>query len=381
MQQSSRPQKYNEELQAVRAIAICMVLVSHASALFPWNNAHWQQVGQGFYIGVDLFLCLSGYVISKGVAQNLLTLSGNAFWRETAAFWVRRLYRITPSAWLWLFFPLICYSIANGHISRNDLSDAVAVLVHVANFRNYECAWITKQCGGFGPYWSLSLEEQFYLLLPFLFLIFRRRIHYALFALVLVQLFIPRAPGANVLGAMKTDALMLGVLLALWSETASYRIFDPSLTSSRLRFVVPPILVGCMIGLARYEPVPFFIGMVAIVSALIIWLCSYDRGYFIPSGVVRRCMVWVGERSFAIYLIHPFAYWATNIGMRTLYPDTQFAGNYTLRFALSAILLTLVCAEFNYRFVEKPLRRRGVQRAEAIKAAAERPDSTPRAAA
>lgn len=366
--QTQTQAKYNDELQAVRAIAIGLVLISHLSGLFPWNNGFWKQLGQGFYVGVDLFLCLSGYVITKGLHRHLADAGKDRFWRETAAFWVRRLYRITPSAWLWLLIPLVCYSLANHRVSGNDLSDVISALVHVANIRSYMCAWAgAGPCGGFGHYWSLSLEEQFYLVLPFLFLLFRRRIALALIILVLVQVFLPR-PLGHVLGAIKTDALLLGVLIALWSESGSYRVFDPSLGSSRLRFVVPGMLIFCLVGLARYQPVPFFIGMVAVVSSLIIWLCSYDRGYFMKDGFARRGLAWVGDRSFAIYLIHPFAFWAVNFIMRALYPDVQFDGKYTLRFALAALILILACAELNYRFIELPLRRRGASRAKAIAA-------------
>lgn len=358
--------KKNEELQAVRAIAIALVIVSHLVNLFPWG-ADWGVIGKGFYVGVDLFLCLSGYVITKSLRGQLLTSTGDAFWRQVAAFWVRRLYRITPSAWVWIVIPFVSYTAYYGTINPVHLSDAVAAVVHVANIRSWECAWVPGQgpCGGFGHYWSLSLEEQFYLLLPFLFLVFRKRVHLALIAIVLAQVFLPR-PLGNVLGAIKTDALMLGVLLALWSDASSYRIFDPRLTASRLRFILAPLLVACLVGMARYEPVPFFLGMVAVVSAVIVWICSYDKGYFMADGPLRRGLAWIGERSFAIYLIHPFAFWLTGPVMRAIYPGVEFTGSYTVRFAAVGAVLTLVLAELSYRLIETPFRARGALRSQRV---------------
>lgn len=358
--------KRNDELQAVRAIAILIVLVSHAPVLFRWGEGHWAAIGKGFYVGVDLFLCLSGYVITKSLRGRLLTTSGADFWREVAAFWVRRLYRITPSAWVWLAIPLVAYSVAAGRVEGANVSDVLSALFHVANIRSWQCAWVARSgCGEFGYYWSLSLEEQFYLLLPFLFLAFRKRVHLVLLAIVLAQVFLPR-PLGSVFGPIKTDALMIGVLLALWSEHPTYRVFDPRLTASRLKFVLPPLLVVGLVGFARYEPVPFFLGMVAVVSGLIIWICSYDRGYFIADGPVRRCLAWIGERSFAIYLVHTFAFWLTWQIMRVLYPGVEFNGTFTFRFAVMALALTLVMSELSYRLIELPFRARGASRSAAI---------------
>ncbi|MDT6960128.1 acyltransferase [Cupriavidus sp. SZY C1] len=357
--------KYNEELQAVRAIAIGMVLIAHSAGLFVWDQAGWAQVGKGFLVGVDLFLCLSGYVITKSVATTLLKAQGTDFWRAAAAFWVRRIYRITPSAWIWLAIPMIAFTLHRGYSSA-DMADMIASVMHVQNIRVWFCFWAKEgTCGSFGLYWSLSLEEQFYLLLPFVFLFCGRRLVPVLVALVIVQVFYPK-PLGHFLGAVRTEALLIGVLLAIWTERASYKIFDPSLTASRLRFILPPLLLLCLVGVVRYAFVPFYFGLAAVVAGLIIWLCSYDRGYFIPAGVVRSGLVWIGERSFAIYLIHLFAFWLTARVMEQIYPGVAFNGTFTVRFLVLGLVLTVLLAELSYRFIEVPFRRRGAMRATQI---------------
>lgn len=363
---SIRGQKrYNDEIQALRAIAICLVLVSHVATLFPWNREGWLAIGKGFYVGVDLFLCVSGYVIAKSLGRKLIDADGDGFWRQTAAFWVRRLYRITPSALAWLLIPMLFYSLVQGY-NRDDTVDIVSALVHVANFRSWQCAWVEKEhCGSFGHYWSLSLEEQFYLLLPFVMFFFRRRLYIVLAAAVIVQVFLPR-PLGSVFGAIKTDALLLGVLLAMWSGTSSYRIFEPRISPLPVRFVIPVLAVACLVGMTRYEPVPFFIGMAAAVSAVIVWLCSYDSGYFMGDGFLRKALVWIGERSFAIYLIHPFSFWLTKQFFERLYPGVEFGGTYTFRFAVAGIVILLALAEASYRLIEIPFRQRGVVRAQRL---------------
>jgi len=342
-----------------------MVLIAHSAGLFIWNQEGWAQIGKGFLVGVDLFLCLSGYVITKSVATTLLRAEGIDFWRATAAFWVRRLYRITPSAWLWLAIPMAAFTLQRGYSSA-DLADIIASVMHIQNVRVWFCFWAKEgTCGSFGLYWSLSLEEQFYLLLPFVFLFFRRRLAPILVVLVVIQVFYPK-PIGHFLGAVRTEALLIGVLLAIWSDRASYEVFNPSLTASRLRFILPPLLLLCLIGVVRYAFVPFYFGLAAVVAGAIVWLASYDRGYFIPAGIVRSAMVWVGERSFAIYLIHLFAFWLTARIMERIYPGVSFNGTFTLRFLLLGMSLTFFLAELSYRFVEVPFRKKGAIRATRI---------------
>jgi peptidoglycan/LPS O-acetylase OafA/YrhL len=77
--------------------------------------------------------------------------------------------------------------------------------------------------------------------------------------------------------------------------------------------------------------------------------------------LLGRLLVWLGARSYAIYLIHMFAYrfcfeaWSRHAAAHGHTLD----GTDTLRLLLSAIVLTLLLAELNFRFIEEPLRRRG----------------------
>ncbi|OUL82341.1 acyltransferase family protein [Paraburkholderia hospita] len=357
----------NDEIQVLRAIAILMVLFFHSRALFSWHWDALADASQGFWSGVDLFLCVSGYVIAKTMAPRFRDSRGEAFWREAGAFWVRRLYRITPSAWLWVVVPITIGMVLGQGVKPNDLSDFAAIALHVANIHFYECGRGSGLCGQFVNYWSLALEEQFYLVLPLLFLMFRKSTVYVLISLVLLQLFIPRGPGTSILNVLKTDALLFGVLIAMFSGTNIYRILDPNLRSSKFRFIIPPLLLFCLVAVPRYEVVSFYTGLLAIVCAIIVWLCSYNRGYFFPFRLVMRPLKWIGDRSYAIYLIHgPMVVLTREIWQRICPPVGPFGGSYTLRFSLTAAILIFGLADLNFRFVERPLRRRGKRYADRI---------------
>lgn len=360
----------NQEIQALRAIAIALVVTGHLHGLFFWDT-RWLGIGSGLWVGVDLFLCVSGYVIARNLIPRLAGKSGTAFWRETAAFWVRRLYRITPSAWLWLALPLAIspwlVQAGSRGLGAPNLADAAAALLHVANFHFYDCTRGLGQCGDFALYWSLSLEEQFYLLLPLLVLLLRKWLVPALIAAVLAQVFVQRAVWADGLWFVRSDAIMLGVLIAIFSHTSTWRALDPRLSASRFRFAIPLLLLFGLIATTRYNIVSFSTGLAAVVSAIIVWLCSYQAGYFIRSPLLLRALGWVGDRSYAIYLIHIPAFWVTRELWARLSPmGTVFDASFTLPFALSAATLTLVLAELNYRLVEEPLRQRGAERAKRI---------------
>jgi peptidoglycan/LPS O-acetylase OafA/YrhL len=107
--------------------------------------------------------------------------------------------------------------------------------------------------------------------------------------------------------------------------------------------------------------------MVALISAILVFFASYDRDYLFPAGPLKQVMLWFGSRSYALYLIHIPAFFATRELWFRIEPEgTVFDGTFTLRFALTAGLLLLVFTELNYRFVEVPLRRRGARIAQRI---------------
>ncbi|AOK32154.1 hypothetical protein AQ611_22125 [Burkholderia singularis] len=365
-------EKMNQEIQVLRAIAILIVVAHHAVGLFFWAPQKWEEIGGGMWVGVDLFFCVSGYVIAKGLYPRIRDKEGVDFWRETGAFWLRRLYRITPSAWLWVALPMVIgpfllKTVGSGQFTSGNLADAISIAFHVQNFHAYQCSIGIGPCGDFATYWTLSLEEQFYLLLPFIVLLSGHRLVPVLVTLVVAQFFFNRPQWGNLLAFVRTDAILLGVLLAIFSETNVYKALDPKLTLSKFRFVIPPLLIFCLIGAARYGIVSFYTGIVALISAVIVWICSYDKGYFMRDGIARKALSWIGTRSYAIYLIHNPVYWTTReIWLHIGPTGTQFNDSFTLKFLFTAIPMILILAELNFRFIEEPLRRKGSAKAKRI---------------
>jgi peptidoglycan/LPS O-acetylase OafA/YrhL len=360
------------DIELLRGIAILFVLIEH----LPFNLVVWRSPTLivlhsyfGLWTGVDLFFAISGFVIARSLLPALDRCGDPvAFWNATIAFWIRRGWRLLPAAWLWLAF-LLAASIwfnrsgAFGTFAVN-LSMTVAALLDFANIHISQRLTNHLTLGAAFPYWSLSLEEQFYFILPLLAFIVRTRLPILAGLLVAGQLFLPRQEMTDLVN-LRSDGLLLGVLIAIWTQHPTHRQCEPTgLAHSRwgrLAILVMPLWLLSGMGSNTMNLVPFRFGMVALLSALLVFIASYDRDYLLRDGALKRLFTWFGSRSYSLYLTHIPAYFATReLWWRIEPPGTDFGtGAFAGRFALTAIILLFCFSEFTFRMVETPLRRRG----------------------
>ena len=123
-----------------------------------------------------------------------------------------------------------------------------------------------------------------------------------------MQLLLVRTP---LLMVVRTDALALGVLLAMWSVQPSYQRFQPTFLRRPWVGTSALIVIGLLMSYLATDPFSashYRIGAIAILSALLVWIASYNRDYLLPAGRLQRLMAWVGSRSYGIYMIHIPAY-------------------------------------------------------------------------
>ncbi len=356
------------DIEVLRAVAVLAVLYQHAGNLLPWTSASLERAYDclGGSFGVDLFFAVSGFVIARDLVPRLLQARerGQA-WRVVLAFWVRRIWRLWPSAWLWLGLILVAVvgfnrSGAFGGLPANLEATAAGVLQY-ANFR-FAQNFMVHELGASFVYWSLSLEEQFYLAFPVLILLFRRRLVWFLLMFALVQMATPRLQSP--LMVFRTDALALGVLIALWSGRPSWRAGLPALLAlgraGRLALAGLALLAMALL-CSRLEPTPYAVGLIALLSAALVLLASHDRDLLLADGPLRRVLLWVGARSYALYLIHIPAFFATRELFFRLLPGEPPGVGLALAHGACTLVLLLGLAEANYRLVETPLRRHGAR--------------------
>ena len=372
MQGTYHSARKNLDIEVLRAIAVLMVLVDHIDFLVFWNGSIAGKVHAvtSLWGGVDLFFCISGFVITQ---LFLREVRGGPFMEFALPFWVRRIYRIWPSAIFNVLLVLAASLLFNRSGAYGDpkgnFFDAVSVVMQVANFHWYDCS-ISRggYCGVNTVYWSLSLEEQFYLVFPFLFFFLSRSaLKTVLLAIIGFLFFTARQP-QTFLWETRIDALAWGALIAITHASACERKLQPRFLTSKVRAVFTTVLLsGLIASLGTNMVVLFQTGLIALLSAGLVWIASFNEQYTFPAGKLRNFLVWTGSRSYALYLVHPFAARATREIFFRWYPGQAFDDHFLLRFLLVGASLTFAMAEANYRLLETPLRRRGIRLAREFK--------------
>jgi peptidoglycan/LPS O-acetylase OafA/YrhL len=278
-------------LDGLRAVSILMVLFAHGlgyehTAHWPaWFTRYgaWTEVYGTF--GVDVFFVISGFLITTLLLKErekhgLISLR---------SFYIRRAYRILPAAYV------VTIAIAIVWHHRVRLSDVVCSLLYVQNYK-------TAPSWPLGHMWSLAVEEQFYLLWPFLLnRFFRHRYKILIAAMMISPLFrggaawlgFPQQATQWFPGAM--GALATGCMLALLDGKAAEWLGR----ADRWFF---PVLIGTL-------AIPQFSYPHGVHRVLMLTLQSLGIAFCIEHCVRKRFwilnwkpVVWVGVLSYSIYL-------------------------------------------------------------------------------
>ncbi|MCB0985334.1 MAG: acyltransferase [Ilumatobacter sp.] len=350
-------------LDGLRAIAIGLVVVHNYLHKADGRLSSLR----GGYLGVTVFFVLSGFLISS-----LLLVEEESTGRvRFGSFYLRRAYRLLPAMLLALAF-LLGIGWATGEAWGPQMVRAGSVLGYVFNWWHGS----SPLPDGWGPLWSLSVEEQFYLVWPLLlaallWLVGRRATGRQRTDRVAAV----TAVGALGLAAWRTlawwggetesplynhthfraDALLIGAALAVVVH-GRRELMDRARAAERWFFpVVAAVCVLAVVG-SRADPESrpgWMLGpgmtLVAVLAAVMTMLAITA-----PSGsptrrvLDARWMVWIGTRSYAIYLLHePMA---AAVGHAT--------GHGGAVVAAVSLVLTLAVAEASYRWLEQPVLRR-----------------------
>lgn len=375
---SVRPYEANRRyilpgLDGLRAIAVLLVIVYH----------FWPTILPGGMIGVDIFFVISGFLITS-----LLLREGALNGRiALGSFWVRRARRLLPAIALMILVLGPVSLIVGGDIQVNLGRQLLGAATFSSN-------WISIFAGNdyfaqtspelFTNFWSLAVEEQFYVLWPLLIvasglLLGRRWRHFS----AVMVLGILASLGAAAFLLMNgtpisriyygTDThlygLLLGALLAFarpWSlyppmgKKALYRVAQPFGLIAFTRVMVSWLSLFALIPYAILVPesapgaIPWGLFGASLLALGVIqgMLPDMLAG---ASEALRRLLNfaplrWVGERSYGLYLWH----WPLAVVMHyVLGADRSPLVN------VGVLVATFAIAEMSYRWVETPIRRRG----------------------
>ncbi|WP_138452162.1 acyltransferase family protein [Pseudomonas edaphica] len=364
----SSPHKINGEIEVLRGLSVTLVMCAHIPVFFPWLSAYWWPVFQHahFWFGVDIFFAISGFVVTSSLLRQIETNKEDSKIKTIASFAIRRFFRLIPLSWAALIFVFILSLTWNSTgifgTTLGILGDAVSVVFYSANWHAYQCVKeVTPLCGINAHYWSLSLEEQFYIILPLTMLFLRK--YLLLVCLVLIAIQFPMEREIfSALWITRIDPILWGVAIALIKNTDLYKQIKPTVMSdAKSRWALIVTLLVSMSVLAGGKVISFSVGLLGISSGLLVLIASYNEGLLFAGLAKNRVLLWLGSRSYALYLLHSVAFFivieacSRLAGSRAL---IETAG-YTLALAVGGTLTTVVLVEVAHRFIEVAFRRLG----------------------
>jgi peptidoglycan/LPS O-acetylase OafA/YrhL len=346
--------KYRPDIDGLRAIAVLGVVFYHADLGFP-----------GGYVGVDVFFVISGYLITSLILKELK--SGHF---SMLNFWERRARRILPALAV-----LVAVVLALGWFVMLPADyetlgkQTIALVFFSSNIKFWMESGYFDSLASEKPLlhtWSLSLEEQFYLVIPIL----------------LGLLFKLRRSGwvVPVLGGICLVSFSLSIFWVEHQREAAFYLLPARAwelgVGSLVAFCVPVSRVWVRNGMAWLGLLgilcPFFFyssqtpfpGLAALPpvagAALLIWSgMAFEKNSsapFLTRVLAVRPFVWIGLISYSLYLWH----WP-------LFAFTKYFWNSTPSPPINSLLVaaSFFLAWLSYRFVEQPFRTRKTIRSRA----------------
>ena len=330
------------QIQGLRAVAAILVTVFHAR-LVP-----------GGFIGVDIFYVISGYLIT-GLILREIEKTGTL---DLRSFYQRRIKRLLPTSVFVLFVTAIFAWILFPPITRDALGrDLFAAAAYISN---YLFAWwqndyqnLNATPSPFIHYWSLAVEEQFYLVWPLFILFLARYGKKVIFAGIaittllslLFSIYLTQVAPIWAFYSLPTRAWELGFGALL--------LFLPE-TKKKIRILPWLGFFGIAISSFNFNENTAFPGKNALVPVLATVFLMASIKYWPPlfnDLANSRLSQWLGAISYPLYLWH----WPALV-----LPSSALGRPLRFYERFLCILLTIVLAHYTSKYVEEPLRHKNL---------------------
>ncbi|MEI8083089.1 MAG: acyltransferase family protein, partial [Actinomycetes bacterium] len=363
-----RKRHLRTDVQGLRAIAVLVVVAFHAGLPIP-----------GGFIGVDVFFVISGFVISSMFIRER-EVRGSINWKR---FYSRRFRRLLPAlavatsvtAIIAVFLQSAVDPFGGQKLTAKTGLGATFFVANAVLYRipAHDYFGIGLETDALLNTWSLSVEEQFYVIFPLLMIVA------SLLAYRYSSRWKPLAAAMAVVVAVVSLVLCIVLTFDIVhipgiADSRGMAFYSPftrawefafgafiAFSAGRLallpRFVLATagwvgfaVLAFSLFSLNSNSAFPGFVALLPVVAAMLMIIAGAG-GYHQRGDIGRYLstppMTWIGDRSYSWYLWH----WPLIVFAAILLPDVP-------RFALVAAVFSLFPAALAYRYVENPIRRR-----------------------
>ena len=336
--------KYRPEIDGLRAFAVVAVIINHFN----------KDILPSGYLGVDIFFVISGYVITSSLADR----KSKNFLDFLAGFYERRIKRLLPALLIFVLITSFLISVFNP-VPGVALGLGWRSLLGISNINLYQTATDyfaeSTELNPFTHTWSLGVEEQFYLLFPFLIWFSgfgqqKQKGARTLFLLAgtlsiaslinFVYLYPVNQPAAYFLMPSRFWEMAAGCLIYIGYQKRAK-------IEKTLELIPPMIVVVAMIGVMFLPNQAAVSATISIVALTAVLIASLKKGTAAFGFFTDKNVVYIGLISFSLYLWHwtvlSISRWT--IGIHWWSVPVQVG-------------LMFLLAEASYKWVETPLRRR-----------------------
>lgn len=346
-----KPQ-YRPEIDTLRAVAVMAVIIYHAK-IYLFGNL----IFSGGFLGVDIFFIISGYLITSIILKELIEKESFSF----RSFYEKRARRIFPAL---LFIMLVSIPFSWVYLYPVDLINFSKSILYSLGFgSNFYFHFSGLEYGSpegllkpFLHTWSLSVEEQYYILFPIglvtVFKYFRKHLIYFLLICFVISLLLADWGSKNYVSSTfyflhtRIWELICGSIIAYFEIKQGHR--DQNKILCHVLPVIGLILISYSFFYFDSETFhPSFYTLIpAIGVTLILWFTHKDN--IISKILSYKIFVKIGLISYSLYLWH--------------YPIFSFANHLEILFdnnfgKLILIIITFILSIFTYNFIEQPARK------------------------
>jgi peptidoglycan/LPS O-acetylase OafA/YrhL len=349
---------YNPHIDGLRGVAILLVMGYHYFSGMYIFDIGWS--------GVDLFFVLSGYLLTSRLYPYLTDK------KLLQKFYWNRFLRIVP---LYFTFLIVFFSFAAFWASHKPTDEFDIYINNAPAFFLFFANWVYIKHDAFNfayttPLWSLSVEEQFYLIFPWFFIVCKNKktllklgvfllCAVLIFRCIYFSFFMKKGMDLDICfnSFFRADAFLMGFVLYMAIENGLYTKIEKFLHSI-IYFGLTILLLGVIFN-SSMRINPFFetIGftIIAILYGCLLFQANASKGYFIKYILSKRFFIQTGKISFGLYIFHGPVYMVLFSLLLSTFKIFHFQPNTAMFKAIliiAAILGSYILSILSYKYYE-----------------------------